>query len=139
MNLANASTGLSGNLARLAGATLGIPLRSDDQDLLKAIKTLDQQEAYENGIQALRSGDTGQAIMCFEQLANDGPQITAFNLLAAQSLLLHMKKQGWDVGFIVRARRYLDKLKYAGYEGDNLIKLEKIYALLEKENFEENI
>jgi len=136
LNLSNASTGLSGNLARLAGVTLGIPLRSDDQGLLKAIKTLDQQEAYENGIQALRSGDTGQAIMYFERLANDDPQITVFNLLAAQSLLLHMQKQGWDVGFIVRARRYLDKLKYAGYEGDNLIKLEKIYTVLEKENAE---
>ena len=138
LSLSSAPVGLLADLARRASVAIGISPQFEERELLDAIKTPEQKEYYEKGVLALHSGDTSQAIKYFEQLANDDSKIRPFNLLAAQSLLLHMKKQGWDIGYIVRARRYLDRLKYSGYDGDDMVKLEKIYALLEKENNEEN-
>jgi len=133
LSLSNPSASLFGYLARRAGTALGISSRTVDTDLPEAIKTQEQKERYETGMQALSEGDTSTAIKCFEQLANDEPAIRLFNFLAAQALLLHMQKQGWDVGFIVRARRYINNLKSLGYDDDSVMTLEKAYALLEKE------
>ncbi|MBV1930022.1 MAG: efflux RND transporter permease subunit [Gammaproteobacteria bacterium] len=126
--------GLLGDLRRRVSVAIGISQQFEDLDLLEALKNPEQKERYDRGILTLAEGDTSQAIKCFEQLAQDQPKIKEFNFLAAQSLIYHMQKQGWDVGFIVRARRYLNKLQQLGYDGNSIMKLEKAYALLEKDN-----
>lgn len=75
--------------------------------LSDALKSPEVADCYQEGVEALRSGDTECAIKRFQSLADTHPEIFAFNLHAAQANVLMMQRIGWDIGYMARARRYL--------------------------------
>lgn len=90
---------------------LGLALRAEDSALVNMLTKDDYKARYEAGIAALRSDDTGDAIKCFEYLADKEPSVSTFNLMAAQALVRHMQIFDWDVGYAARFERYINRGK----------------------------
>lgn len=132
----DSSLGFYGSLARRAGAVLGVSLRSEDQELVEALQHAEQKELYEAGILALRNDETDQAMLSFVTLVNKEPSIAAYNVLAAQAMIRHMQKHGWDVGYMHRAQRCVRRAKKLGFDYERLFKLEKDCAALDRQNRE---
>lgn len=115
---------------------LGLALRSEDTALNDMLAKEDYKARYESGIADLRGDATGDAIKCFEYLAEKEPDVGAFNLLAAQALVRHMQVFEWDVGYRMRLERYLNRAKALGATDNIVVVLERACAELDKSNEE---
>ena len=92
-------------------AKLGLTIHSEDAALSEILTKDDYQVRYETGIAALHCDDSGEAIKCFEYLAEKEPEVVRFNLLAAQALVRHMQVFEWDIGYAARFERYKNRVK----------------------------
>ncbi len=131
------SPGVLGNITHRASALLGVSLRSDDGALTGVLHDPEQRQVYEAGINALREEDTSHAIKCFERLAEREPRIKTYHLLAAQSLVRHMQKHEWDIGYAVRYKRYLRRARAIDPHDAKIAVLRKAYAALRHGDLDE--
>ncbi len=69
------------------------------------------KELYKIAKQAFENGEAEVAIRHFQALARHLPNNFTINLMAAQSIVLHMLNIGLDSGYMERAKRYLAKAK----------------------------
>lgn len=76
-----------------------------------------RRERYNSGCTALEQGEVEQAIRIFEELAKDAPEVGVYGFCAVKAHIGWMQKFGWDVGYDVRARRFLSKAR--SVEPDN--------------------
>ncbi|MDF1831238.1 MAG: efflux RND transporter permease subunit [Porticoccaceae bacterium] len=106
-------------------ARLGLTMRSEDTSLNEILAKNDYRTRYELGVAALRCDDTGEAIKCFEYLAEQEPSVKGFSLLAAQSLVRHMQVFQWDIGYAVRFERYINRVKAQAPNESSLPLLER--------------
>jgi|AZIJ01.1.fsa_nt_gi multidrug efflux pump subunit AcrB len=133
LQLPDQEEGLSGRVLRTIASKLSLTLRAEDEGMAEALLDPAQRALYEEGVFALREGDSAQAIKNFEQLTNEHPSVRAYSFLAAQALIIHMQKYGWDIGFMPRAKRYLNRAKLLGMEEDKLLKLEQACDVLDRQ------
>ncbi|MCG5510853.1 efflux RND transporter permease subunit [Ectothiorhodospira lacustris] len=91
------------------GALAGASQLGKNPDLEKVGKDSTLRELYNAGRHAMMKSDYESAIRIFERGARLAPESSTFHLCEAQALLLYMKnKIGWDEGYMMRLRRYLD-------------------------------
>ena len=117
-------------------ARLGLRGRSEDTALREILRKDDYQVRYESGMAALCCDDTGEAIKCFEYLAEKEHEVVRFNLLAAQALVRHMQVFEWDIGYRARFERYINRAKTYGATGNAVETLERACVELDKINQE---
>ena len=125
-----------GHIVLRVKSAFGIASTHNDQALVVALDNPDHNKLYESGVSAWREGDSFTAIKCFETLAGIYTNSSTLNLFAAQSLVRYMEENGWDIGYMPRARRYLLKANALGADYDKLASLERICAALESEVLE---
>ncbi len=113
---------------------LGLVDREDDPVLASALDNPQHYELYTSGISAWREGDSFTAIKCFETLAGVYENSHSLNLFAAQSLIRYMEEDGWDVGYMPRARRYLARAETLGANHNKLATLEKECSVLDRDS-----
>ena len=133
LQLPGQKEGLRGRVLRTVASKLPLALRTEGEDVDEALLDPVQRALYKEGLVSLREGDTTQAIKNFEQLTNEHPSVSEYSFLAAQALIIHMQNSGWDVGFMPRARRYLNRSRKLGLSEDKLIRLEKACAILDQQ------
>jgi len=71
------------------------------------------------------------AIRDFQKLADTVPENVLFNLYAARSNLEFMRRFGWDVGYMARAKRYLGRVKQITPRHKYLYQLEEAVEALD--------
>ena len=133
LQLPDSGGGLSGGFLNRVASLFGGSLNSRDENLALVLLDPQQRECYNEGLAALQTGDTSLAIKNFELLTNENPAVGAYSFLAAQALIIHMQNHGWDIGFMPRAQRYLNRSKTLGLPEEQLIKLTKACALLDQQ------
>jgi len=133
LQLPDSGGGGRGHLLNRVASLFGVSLNTRDESLALALLDPQQRECYDEGLTALQIGDTSLAIKNFELLTNENPAVGAYSFLAAQTLIIHMQNHGWDIGFMPRAQRYLNRSKTLGLPEDQLIKLTKACALLDQQ------
>jgi len=79
------------------------------------------------GIQMFEEGKFWEAIIHFEQAAIQHPKSKSLNINASMSMLIFMQKNGSDVGFLKRAKRYLDRAGKLAPGDDKYRELLKLY------------
>jgi hypothetical protein len=102
-----------------------------DAALEAALQDPAHRQRYEEGLAALRDGDTTNAIRAFEHLATAEPNVAAFNLYAVQANLQMMQAIGWDVGYMDRARKYLVRARRMDPGNPRIPPLEKLCGLID--------
>jgi len=110
---------------------LGISTRSVDHNMIEDLQDPGSKSLFEEGVISLRNNNAYEAIICFEKLVENKPTIKTYNALAAQALIKYMEKNGWDVGYMPRARRYLGRARSLGFDEGRLLRLEKDCDLLD--------
>lgn len=92
-----------------------------------------QQDSSLNkeGLILMREGKYWEAITVFENAVSQSPENKTLLMNTAQAMLVFMQKNGSDEGFLVRTKRYLDKLA-PDYAGDKRYRqLVKLYKHLQ--------
>lgn len=79
------------------------------RDLAAMAASAEHRILYAKGIQGLREKDFETAMRHFQRLADAAPDNILFNLYATRSYVEFMRRYGWDVGYMARARRHLDR------------------------------
>lgn len=113
-------------LAALA-RRLGSATRASDP----RFESPEDRERYAEGIEALRARDFEAAIRCFQTLADSHRWVIDVNLLTAQACLAWMQEHGWDIGYMNRARRYLERARALDPQDSRLARLERIRRTLD--------
>ena len=103
----------------------GLAYVANDPFLTVVMDNPAHNQLYESGILAWNQGDSFTAIRCFEELADEYNNSHTLNIFAAQALIRHMEENGWDVGYMPRARRYLLRASKSGVDNQILDDLEK--------------
>jgi len=88
---------------------------------------------YSSGTGYLTEGRFDEAVKVFEQAAELSPASKALNIYAAQALIMYMQKNGWDVGYIRRAKRHLARAKRLAPNDPRVVMLQQAYDRLEAE------
>lgn len=97
-----------------------------------SIADADARARYRAAVLALEGGNLERAIRLLQALADEEPRRALFSLGVAQALLWQMHAQGWDVGYMERARRYLARARAVAPEDARLFELERIARLLDE-------
>lgn len=82
------------------------------------------------GVRLYKEGHIKQSISKFEQACKILPTRASVNLNAAQSLIIHMQKQGASSDMKSRVRTYLDHIRELEPGNERYIKLEQYYTRL---------
>jgi len=117
--------------AKLADRS-GISLNVRSEDRAISFSDPQQQALYEQGIMAFRDEDLMLSIKCFEQLVEVDPNVKTFNVLAAQALIRYMQETEWDIGYIARAKRYLQRAKKIDPLDKQVAGLQRVCAQLDE-------
>jgi multidrug efflux pump subunit AcrB len=88
------------------------------------------EEVISRGIQLFRAGKFWEAIIHFEKAALEFPNSKSLNVNAAQAMIIFMQKNGADIGFLKRAKRYLDRAAVVAPSDEKIRKLQKEYDYL---------
>ncbi|MBT5231914.1 MAG: efflux RND transporter permease subunit, partial [Methylococcales bacterium] len=88
---------------------------------------LQHQDVISLGVDMFQNGKFWEAIIHFEQVAVKFPQSKSLNLNAAQAMLIFMQRNGADVGFLKRSKRYLDRAEKVAPNDEKYHKLLKLY------------
>ena len=91
---------------------------------------------YLGGIQHLEENNLLEAIRAFEKTAKTEPTNIIYNLVAAQTLIMLMDKNGWDIGYDARANRYLQQAKRLNANEERVTVLLQTLAKLKEESDE---
>ncbi|OUS12967.1 hypothetical protein A9Q89_04495 [Gammaproteobacteria bacterium 53_120_T64] len=127
------SLGVYGQMLYRIKVILGFSDRQDDPVLAVALNNVEHKQLYDSGILAWREGDSFSAIKCFENLSDEYKNSSTLNLFAAQALIRYMEENGWDVGYMPRARRYLIRARQSGADYHTLDILEKACDALDED------
>lgn len=128
-------SGVWPNLVTRLYRSIDAPEKARDVALDNVLRDSEYKNRYDLGMSALQSGDAGQAIRCFEWLAKNSPQeIASLNLFAAQANLQMMQAGGWDIGYMERARKYLERAKRLDPNDHRITLLERACAALDAGN-----
>jgi multidrug efflux pump subunit AcrB len=114
----------------LPAATVSQPQRTPGRDhtreLQIALENPKYRRLYEEGVGALRDENTELATRNLRYLAEDMPEVMAFNIYAAQALIALMRETGWNVRSFSNAQRYLGRARQIDASDRQLQELEGI-------------
>lgn len=112
-------------LARLGGSTPRAVLPPS------SIQDPDHRQRYRSALAAIDGGDLERAIRELQWLADHDTRSPLFSLSVAQALLLYVSKNGWDIGYMNRTRRYLDRARVLAPDDVRGRELERVYRELD--------
>lgn len=90
-------------------------------------------DMIDEGLSHLRDEDFDNAIRTLEEAARRDSSSAKCQLFAAQALIMHMQKHGFDIGYFERARRYLARAETIAPGNPRLEKLRRAFSELEGE------
>ena len=111
-------------LARLGGAVPRTVLPPS------GIQDAEHRQRYRDALQAIDAGDLERAIRELQWLADQDVRSALFSFSITQALLLYVHKNGWDIGYMDRARRYLDRARTRDPDDMRGQELERVYREL---------
>ena len=111
-------------LARLGGAVPRTVLPPS------GIQDAEHRQRYRDALQAIDAGDLERAIRELQWLADQDVRSALFSFSITQALLLYVHKNGWDIGYMDRARRYLDRARTRAPDDMRGQELERVYREL---------
>ena len=114
-----------GILARLRGAVARETLTPD------AIQDPAERQRYQDAVAAVDDGDIETAIREFQRLADQHPRSLLYSVAVTQVLLTCLQQNGWDLGYMQRASRYLARARRIDPEDRRVRQLERTYRLLD--------
>ena len=87
---------------------------------------------YNEGVGYLDENLYWEAIRVFEKAANTEPKNLECNLYAAHVLIMYMQKNGWDIGYSDRAKRFITRARGLEPNDERILNLQRILTTLEK-------
>lgn len=91
----------------------------------------DNRAEYEQAVEAFTEKDYETAIRAFQSLADQTPDNAVYNLYASAAHVEFMRLNGWDIGYMARAKRYLSRARKLTPRAPEIARLEKAINALE--------
>ena len=113
-------------LAQVQGVFGAVGMESEGQEVIKA--AIEEVVKLNNtGTQLAKSGKLEEAISFFEKAVRNMPDNSTINMNIANVLLMHMKANGRNDGYLYKVRQHLERVHRLDPNNENYRKLNAAY------------